>query len=70
MKKLMTRGMIVAVVGSIVLSASTASAIRIAPHSPPINGPARPVPDTGSTAPLLGLALGGLAVLRRKLKAK
>ena len=48
------------------LGLSVAAASQIAPH-----GPVRPtpvaVPDAGSTAALLSLALAGVAVLRRKL---
>ena len=51
------------------LGLSVASASLIAPHGPVAPTPVA-VPDGGSTAALLSLALAGVAVLRRKLKVR
>ena len=48
------------------LGISVASASLIAPHGPVSPTRVTTVPDTGSTAALLSLALAGVAVLRRR----
>jgi hypothetical protein len=59
--------MVLIVVATAALELSTVHASMIAPHGAIL--PRRPVavPDSGSTAAFLGLALVGVALLRRRL---
>ena len=68
MKMIPASKIILIVVASAVMTFSAADASMIIRG--PVVKPSAPasVPDSGSTGALLGLALGGLAVLRRKLK--
>ena len=66
MKMIPTAKIILIAFATAAFGLSVASASLIAPHGPVAPTPVS-VPDAGSTAALLSLALAGVAILRHKL---